>query len=167
MRFSSYYFFFSIVTTLFRRFWLKTGEMTHLRCNVCWEKFACDRTNDVLFSLEHVTEMSEEKTSGKRQVCAVHKFNRAKSPQERPVGGKKKSLAFMMLQAIFFSHKVEKTSYEMLTKHHSLDRFVSVQCMVSAAIICKYTCTNCFSSWLLKEQSSQCDLLKVDRKYQV
>lgn len=142
--------------------------MTHLRCNVCWEKFACDRTNDVLFSLEHVIEMSEEKTSGKRQVCAVHKFNMAKSPQERPVGKKtKKKFGLHDVAGNFFSHKVEKTSYEMLTKHHSLDRFVSVQCMVSAAIICKYTCTNCFSSWLLKEQSSQCDLLKVDRKYQV
>lgn len=59
--------------------------MTRLRCNVCWEKFACDRTNDVLFSLEHVIEMSKEKASGKRQVCAVHIFNWAKSPQERPV----------------------------------------------------------------------------------
>lgn len=81
---------------------------------------------------------------------------------------KKIILAFMVLEAIFFfSHKVDKTSYEMLTKHHSLDRFMSVKCMVSAAIICKCTCTNCFSSWLLKEQSSQRDLLKVDRKYQV
>lgn len=104
MRFSSYYFIFSIVTTLFRRFWLTTGEMTRLRCNVCWEKFACDRTNDVLFSLEHVIEMSEEKTGGKRQVCAVYKFNMAKSPQERPVGKKtKKKFGLHDVAGNFFS----------------------------------------------------------------
>lgn len=42
------------------------------------EKFACDRINYILFSLEHVIKMGEEKMSSKRRVCVMHVFNQGK-----------------------------------------------------------------------------------------
>lgn len=148
---------YTIMTTLFRRFWLKTGQMARLRSNVCCEKFACDRINDILFSLEHVIKTGEEKTSGKRQVYAMHKFNRTKCLQERLV--ENRILAFMLLQAFFFFFytKQRKPAMKCVCELYG---FWSHNMQV-------YTYKLCFSPWLLKEQSSQCDLLKVDRKYQV
>ena len=63
------------------------------------EEFARDRINNILFSLEHVIKMGEEKMSGKRRVCVIYMFNRIKSLSEGVV--EKKSLAFILLKAYF------------------------------------------------------------------
>lgn len=159
----------TIVTTLLRRFCLKRGQTGHI-----WrvmlavlEKFACDRINYILFSLEHVIKMGEEKMSSKRRVCVMHVFNQGKEGLVGKKGLPSHCCRIFFLFYFFLYRQVEKTSCEMWTNIILRPCFVSASCTVSGVIICKYKVSCCFVSWFLKEQSSQCDLVKVDRKYQV